>query len=68
MTTDEASAFGTWQESSWRENDVAIAEGKGPQMMCVCGHDVDEHGGDDEFPNATECNVDECDCFQFDGE
>lgn len=39
-------------------------------MMCTCGHDEDEHGGDPEFPGSSRCNNGDCDCvcFESDGE
>ena len=34
--------------------------------VCYCGHnEEDEHGGDDEYPGSTACNVDGCDCIAF---
>ena len=38
---------------------------------CHCGHlEEDEHGGDEEFPGSTACNIEECECicFDWDGE
>lgn len=50
--------------------------------VCACGHTRDEHGGDDEHPNAEYCQATVgqrakgatakttpvmCECFQFDG-
>jgi hypothetical protein len=32
---------------------------------CNCGHALEEHGGDPAFPGATNCNVEECDCFAY---
>jgi len=34
--------------------------------VCTCGHIFDEHGGDDDHPGSTACNVDDCDCICFD--
>jgi hypothetical protein len=35
---------------------------------CTCGHVKDEHGGDEEYPGSTACNVDECDCTAFEAD
>lgn len=33
--------------------------------ICTCGHIRDEHGGGEEYPGSSACNVDECDCVCF---
>lgn len=37
--------------------------------VCVCGHALDEHGGDPEFPGNTGCHGDTedgpCDCIAY---
>lgn len=33
---------------------------------CVCGHSIEEHGHNDEYPNSTECT--ECDCIAYEGD
>lgn len=30
---------------------------------CQCGHSIEEHGHDPEFPSSTACH--ECDCIAF---
>lgn len=32
---------------------------------CECGHTQDEHGGDADYPCATDCSVDDCVCIAF---
>lgn len=32
---------------------------------CCCGHVLDEHGGDDEYPGSMACNVEGCDCCAY---
>lgn len=34
---------------------------------CACGHGAIDHGGNDEFPGSSACNVDDCECVCFDG-
>lgn len=36
--------------------------------QCVCGHHLDEHGGDQEYPGSTKCQVEDCDCLCFDAD
>jgi hypothetical protein len=33
---------------------------------CTCGHSVEEHGNDPEFPGSTAC--DECDCIAYESD
>lgn len=33
---------------------------------CVCGHSVEEHGGDEEYPGNTACG--ECDCIAYEAD
>jgi hypothetical protein len=32
---------------------------------CTCGHVFDEHGGDEEHPGSSKCNINDCDCVCF---
>jgi len=32
---------------------------------CVCGHAVEEHGGDPLYPGSTACQVAGCDCIAY---
>ena len=32
---------------------------------CHCGHVVDEHGGDPDYPGSTACNIEDCECIAF---
>lgn len=32
---------------------------------CCCGHTFEEHGGDPQFPGATNCQIDDCGCCCF---
>lgn len=33
---------------------------------CVCGHAIEEHGGDPKFPGSTACV--ECDCIAYEAD
>lgn len=33
---------------------------------CTCGHSVEEHGGDPEYPGSTACTM--CDCIAYEGD
>lgn len=33
---------------------------------CACGHSIEEHGHNDEFPNSMECS--ECDCIAYESD
>lgn len=33
---------------------------------CTCGHAVEEHGNDPEYPGSTSCS--ECDCIAYESE
>lgn len=35
---------------------------------CVCGHVLDEHGQDHEYPGSSSCNIDGCACISFEKE
>lgn len=37
-------------------------------MACACGHALEEHGGDPEYPGSTSCNEDDCECVAFESE
>lgn len=32
---------------------------------CVCGHSVEEHGGDSNYTGSTSCSDDDCDCCAY---
>lgn len=31
--------------------------------VCTCGHAIEEHGGDPEYPGSMACT--ECDCIHY---
>jgi len=35
---------------------------------CICGHEEEEHGGGQEDPENTACNVEGCGCTVFEAE
>ena len=40
----------------------------GDSETCTCGHDIEEHGGDPEYPGSSKCNIDDCDCCCFESD
>jgi len=34
-------------------------------MICTCGHDEEEHGGDPKYPGSSKCTIEDCDCLCF---
>ena len=35
---------------------------------CQCGHAVEEHGHDPEYPGSTACSVEGCDCIAYEAD
>lgn len=35
---------------------------------CTCGHSIEEHGGDPEYPGSTACKEDDCDCCAYEAD
>jgi hypothetical protein len=34
-------------------------------VICTCGHTLEEHGGDPKYPRASACRIEDCDCISF---
>lgn len=48
---------------------VPVKAAASESTSCTCGHSVEEHGGNDEFPGATDCGeCDEGDCVAFEAD
>ncbi len=37
------------------------------EAVCVCGHSLDDHGHDPDYPNSTACQDDDCECVAYEG-
>lgn len=35
-------------------------------LPCMCGHAIEEHGGDPKYPGSTACT--ECDCIAYEAD
>ncbi len=35
---------------------------------CTCGHSIEEHGHDPQYPGSTACTAERCDCIAYEAD
>jgi hypothetical protein len=59
-------AYGAINDAFDAEDEALVGNAASEGIACTCGHAVEEHGNDPEFPGSTGCS--ECDCIAYESD